>query len=107
MLSNAIKYRADDRPLRVDIEATTDAAQFTTITVRDNGRGFDLTTAGDAVFQLYRRFHPDQNGRGIGLFLVKSHVESMGGRVSVESQEGVGTQFLVYFSYYGHENLPD
>ncbi|OWP64162.1 hypothetical protein CDA63_05390 [Hymenobacter amundsenii] len=107
LLSNAIKYRADDRPLRVDIEATTDAAQFTTITVRDNGRGFDLATAGDNVFQLYRRFHPDQDGRGIGLFLVKAHVESMGGRVSVESQEGVGTQFLVYFSSYGHENLPD
>ncbi len=107
LLSNAIKYRSDDRPLRVEIEATTDADQLTTIRVRDNGRGFDLTTAGAAVFQLYQRFHSDQKGRGIGLFLVKAHVESMGGRISVESQEGVGTQFVLYFSLHGHENLPD
>ena len=107
LVSNAIKYRSDARPLRVEIEATTDEDQNTTIRVRDNGRGFDLATAGDAVFQLYQRFHPDKKGRGIGLFLVKAHVESMGGRVGVESQPGVGTEFELYFNSPGHENLPD
>ncbi|MFD2784767.1 PAS domain-containing sensor histidine kinase [Hymenobacter rubripertinctus] len=107
LVSNAIKYRSDERPLLIEVEATTDADGATTIRVRDNGRGFDLAAAGDAVFQLYQRFHSDKKGRGIGLFLVKTHVESMGGRVSVESREGAGTQFMLYFSSHGHENVPD
>jgi two-component system phosphate regulon sensor histidine kinase PhoR len=36
-------------------------------------------------------------GTGVGLFIVKGMVEAMGGRIEVESKEGEGTSFLVYF----------
>ena len=62
LISNAIKYRADSRPLRIDIVATTDPEQGLTIKVRDNGSGFDRQKAGDNVFQLYRRFHAGRPG---------------------------------------------
>jgi len=95
LLSNAIKYRAALRPLRVVVTATRDAAGSTTLEVADNGSGFDQAQAGDNVFRLYQRFHPQQSGRGVGLYLVKTHVESLGGRVEVASQVDKGTRFTI------------
>ncbi|AIZ63641.1 hypothetical protein PK28_07975 [Hymenobacter sp. DG25B] len=107
LISNAIKYRSDERPLRIEIKAESAPGAGTTITISDNGSGFDQEKAGEDIFQLYRRFHTHKKGRGIGLFLVKSHVESMGGRVTVRSQVNQGTQFILYFSRHADENLPD
>jgi PAS domain S-box-containing protein len=95
LLSNAIRYRADSRPLRVRIEASHLPDGRAQLLVQDNGQGFD-TKQGD-VFQLYRRFHPDTPGRGIGLYLVKAHVESMNGHISVRSAVDAGTQFTLLF----------
>ena len=65
------------------------------IVVADNGVGIDLEQAGADVFQLYKRFHPQHPGRGVGLYLTKTHVESMGGRIEVRSAVGKGTQFTI------------
>jgi PAS domain S-box-containing protein len=97
LLSNAIKYRSDARPLRVEVSATGEAGQPKTVTVTDNGLGFDLEQAGTDVFKLYKRFHPHHSGRGIGLYLVKSHIDSMGGRITVRSQVDAGTSFTLVF----------
>ena len=61
----------------------------------DNGVGIDLAQAGANVFKLYQRFHPQYPGRGVGLYLTKTHVESMGGRIAVRSQVGEGSQFTI------------
>ena len=105
LISNAIKYRADARPLRINIAATATPVGLT-ITVRDNGSGFDRQQAGDNVFQLYRRFHAGQAGRGIGLYLVRAHTEAMGGQVAVASSPDEGSEFTLYFRPYADENLP-
>lgn len=97
LISNAIKYRSDARPLRVDIAARVGAEGAVTILVGDNGSGFDQEKAGDEVFQLYRRFHAGDGGRGIGLYLVKTHVEAMGGHVAVQSRPDHGTLFTLSF----------
>ena len=96
LLSNALKYRAEQRPLRVTITATGNPAAEKTIVVADNGSGFDQQGAGTSVFQLYQRFHPHHAGRGVGLYLVKTHVESMGGRIEVYSQVDEGTRFTLF-----------
>ncbi|GAB3861868.1 hypothetical protein GCM10028822_41870 [Hymenobacter terrigena] len=106
LISNAIKYRADARPLRIDIVATVTPGEGLTIRVRDNGSGFDRQQAGNNVFQLYRRFHAGQAGRGIGLYLVRAHVEAMGGQVSVASRPDEGTEFTLHFRLHADENLP-
>jgi signal transduction histidine kinase len=48
------------------------------------------------VFRLYKRFHTSQPGRGMGLYLVKTHVEAMGGQIEVSSTVDVGTQFVMH-----------
>lgn len=95
LLSNAVKYRAPERPLHITIECVADAPGGARISFADNGLGFDQAQAGAKLFQLYQRFHTEQQGRGLGLFLVKTHVEAMSGTIEVTSQVGVGTRFLI------------
>ena len=96
LLSNSIKYRSEERTLQVDIVCTTGAHGGATFTFADNGSGFDMFKAGSDIFQLYKRFHTNQRGRGIGLFLVKTHVEAMGGKIEVTSGVNFGTHFTIH-----------
>jgi PAS domain S-box-containing protein len=98
LLSNSIKYRAEARPLLVEIACFYNEKGGITISFTDNGSGFDMFKAGSDVFQLYKRFHTNQRGRGIGLFLVKTHVEALGGKIEVTSGVDYGTRFLIQFN---------
>jgi PAS domain S-box-containing protein len=100
LLSNSIKYRSEERTLQVDINCVWGGHGGPTISFADNGSGFDTFKAGSDVFQLYKRFHTNQRGRGIGLFLVKTHVEAMGGKIEVTSGVGVGTCFLIHLDQH-------
>ena len=44
---------------------------------------------------MYKTFHGNKDARGIGLFITKNQIESMGGTIEVESEVGVGTKFRV------------
>ena len=98
LLTNAIKYRSEKRALQIIIKATRVPDGRTCITFSDNGSGFDRIKVGDNAFKLYKRFHPQIEGKGIGLFLVKTHVEAMNGQIEVSSQVDVGTSFTIYLS---------
>lgn len=98
LLSNAIKFRSTKRPLRIKIGYLYGANGSTIISFSDNGTGFDTEKAGDDVFKLYKRFHKDKKGRGMGLFLVKAHVDAMGWKIEVNSRENEGTTFLIHLT---------
>lgn len=91
LLSNSIKYRSPNQALEVTINCDKDMI----VSFSDNGLGFDVEKAGDNLFRLYKRFHNNFEGRGIGLFLVKTHVEAMDGHIEVRSQVNEGTTFLL------------
>ena len=95
LLSNAVRYAKSGRPPQVRVSAAL-ADGTTELRVTDNGRGLNLARHGSELFQLFRRFHPDVPGTGLGLYLVKRLVNQAGGRVEVESAVGVGTTFRVY-----------
>ncbi|TPE45303.1 PAS domain-containing sensor histidine kinase [Pontibacter mangrovi] len=96
LLSNAIKYRSALRPLQVTISCIYHNAQGTLISFSDNGSGFDMDQAREHVFKLYKRFHRNKEGSGIGLYLVKCHLEAMDGHIEVSSEVEKGTTFLIY-----------
>lgn len=96
LLSNAIKFRSDERRLRITLQRTRNADGSLTVAFSDNGIGFDTERAGADVFKLYKRFHPDRKGRGMGLFLVRTHAEVMGWKVEVRSQVNEGTTFRLH-----------
>ena len=95
LLSNAIKYRFPERALKVNIQCFSNKESGITISFSDNGSGFDMKSVGENLFKLYKRFHTNIEGRGIGMFLVKSHVEAMDGYIDVESKVDVGTTFII------------
>jgi two-component system, sensor histidine kinase and response regulator len=67
-----------------------------TIEVIDNGRGFRLDSLNDiAPFKQYNRKKFEQQGLGIGLYLVKRLAEFNEGQVKITSTEGEGTQVTV------------
>lgn len=95
MLDNAIKYQEPARPLRVDIRARHVPGNRVVIEVQDNGRGI-ADTDHERVFELFRRSGSQNNpGEGIGLAHVRTMVRSLGGDVTLTSQLGEGTTFII------------
>lgn len=96
LLSNAIKYRNPKKvPLiKIKTEVQTD---YVILSVADNGLGIDLEANKGKIFTLYRRFHDHVEGKGLGLYLIKTQMETLGGKVEVTSKPGEGTTFYVFF----------
>ncbi|GHA55270.1 PAS domain-containing sensor histidine kinase [Pontibacter akesuensis] len=95
LISNALKYRSEERPLEVLIKVEPDMRGYV-LTVCDNGLGLDMQLVKHQLFQLYKRFHPFIHGKGTGLFLVKTQVEALGGKIKVDSMPDQGTTFSIY-----------
>lgn len=97
LISNSVKY---NRPgVQAEVMITTSRyADKVKLSVKDNGLGIDMTLHGDKVFQLKQTFHSGKNAKGIGLYLVKTQVESLGGSISVQSAINEGSEFVVLFN---------
>ncbi|WP_175577826.1 PAS domain-containing protein [Mongoliimonas terrestris] len=94
LTENAIKYRAENRPVRIRIggRLSDERAVFT---VADNGRGIDPKDF-ERVFELFRRAGvQDRPGEGIGLAHVRALARKVGGRVTLASTLGEGTVFTL------------
>ncbi len=73
------------------------------LSISDNGLGIDLKRHQNNIFGLYQRFHSNEDGIGLGLFIVKSQVISAGGSIEVNSEVDKGTIFSITF----REKVPD
>jgi signal transduction histidine kinase len=98
LVSNAIKYRHPDRKPVIAIHSEVRDGVFS-LTIQDNGLGMDLNVYKDKLFMLYSRFHSHVEGKGIGLFLVKTQVSSLGGKIDVVSRPDEGTCFYLSFKH--------
>lgn len=96
LFTNAIKYRSPKRILRIFV-SSKEVNNMIVLTFKDNGIGIDLERNRDKIFGLYQRFHNYSDSKGLGLYLVKSQVESMGGTINVESEVDKGTTFTIIF----------
>lgn len=94
LISNAIKYRSYDKILEIVITSKI-IDNKTIIIIKDNGLGIDLLTQKDNIFSLYKRFHTHTSGKGLGLFMVKTQIEAMGGKISIESAVNQGSVFTI------------
>ena len=95
LISNAIKYQNPQHPPIISITSEY-RGNFTCIIVSDNGIGIDLAKHGNRLFTIHARFHDHVEGRGLGLYLIKKQLDSLGGKIEVTSELNKGTSFFLY-----------
>jgi len=96
LISNGIKYRRQKVHNVIEIRSRLLKNKIE-LTFADNGMGIDLKKNGDQIFGLYKRFHSNIEGKGMGLFMVKTQVDTLGGKISIKSEENKGTEFKIEF----------
>jgi signal transduction histidine kinase len=97
LFTNSLKYRSLERPLQINIYTEPASNGGVILHFSDNGLGFDLSRMKDRMFGLYQRFHKHPDSKGMGLYLVKSQLEALGGKIEVESSVDCGAHFILKF----------
>lgn len=92
LLANAMNYSTENGIIKIDIKIKN---KFLLIYIKDNGVGIPK----NEQFKLFSKFFRASNimkfktqGSGLGLFITKNIIEKHGGRISIKSQEGKGTE---------------
>nr|WP_315141767.1 PAS domain-containing protein [uncultured Flavobacterium sp.] len=96
LLTNSIKYKSETKKLKISITIKK-INNSTILKFKDNGIGIDLKRNSEHIFGLYQRFHDYPDSKGLGLYLVKSQIESLGGTIAIESEVNKGTEFTLTF----------
>jgi len=96
LLGNAIKYRRKDTPPVVQLRCSSPRGGPCTITVTDNGIGFNEAYA-EKIFKMFERLHgrTQYEGSGIGLAICRAIVERHRGSITATSTPGQGATFTV------------
>lgn len=94
LILNSIKYCRPGVAPQITITTQTINNQVI-LTFADNCKGIDMQKYGHKLFGLYKRFDSQVEGRGLGLFMVKTQIEELGGTVSVNSIVNQGTTFTI------------
>ncbi len=96
LISNSIKYaRTEEQPVIAITSRMQDGKPC--LTFSDNGSGFDMKLVEGKIFKLHQSFHNNHDSKGIGLYLVQNHMESLGGSIKVSSEVKKGTTFTLFF----------
>jgi signal transduction histidine kinase len=95
LLSNALKFHDESRPIKILL--TTELTEnYIVLSIQDNGLGINEKNV-SKIFNMFKRFHNHIEGTGIGLYIVKRIMDNAGGKIEVESEEGKGTTFRIFF----------
>jgi signal transduction histidine kinase len=95
LITNALKYSKENQIPNISISAIK-KDKFAVLEVKDEGIGIDVALHKEKLFRLYSRFHFHIEGKGLGLFMIKTQTESMDGKVEVESVPDEGTTFRIH-----------
>lgn len=105
LYSNAIKYNRPGGFIHTELKLvreTKKEAQFQII-VQDNGIGMSKDFMQNHLFEMFAQEHPGARtkycGSGLGMAIVKQLVEILQGTINVESEQNVGTKFILQFTF--------
>ncbi|MGC6432131.1 MAG: PAS domain-containing protein [Jejuia sp.] len=94
LISNALKYKSPTRKPIIKIESKQDTEGIL-ITVEDNGLGIDMNLAKDHLFKIRKTFHNHPEAKGFGLFMIKTQIEAMNGKIWIDSTPNEGSTFYI------------
>lgn len=95
LISNAIKYRKEDFPLKIDISFMELDSDEYRLTIKDNGEGIEKKEL-TKIFNMFHRSSSTSKGAGLGLYICKQIVDNFDGKIEVDSQLGSWTTFTIY-----------
>jgi PAS domain S-box-containing protein len=97
LVSNTLKYKSPEcKPIiKIKSRKVNDAVL---LSVSDNGLGIDLDLHRNNLFKIRKTFHRHPDAKGFGLFMIKTQIEAMGGKIWVESKPNKGSTFFVEFN---------
>ncbi len=99
LMQNAVRHTEPDRRIALGAEwVETDSGRGLALWVRDEGAGMSEKTTAHVFDRFYRGAMPEggDDGLGLGLAIVRAIVEAHGGKVTVRSALGEGTQFTIF-----------
>lgn len=94
LVQNAIRYRQEGVDFRLTVLAEEDGP-YVFFLLEDNGQGFEIEQHRHQLFGLFKTFHPSIKGRGLGLYMVKMMLDSMGACIDIDSKPGKGTKIMI------------
>ncbi len=95
LISNAVKYTPQNGTIEITIKKNN---KVTSISVKDSGYGIPEKDKSRIFTKLFRSDNiktKEPSGTGLGLYLLKSIVEKLNGKIWFESKEGIGSTFYV------------
>ncbi len=98
LISNAIKYNQPKGEIRIWVEELPDQLS---ISIQDNGPGISFEHQ-EHLFEKFYRAPGSENmapGTGLGLSICKRIIEAHGGKITVNSQTGLGSTFTIFLPY--------
>jgi PAS domain S-box-containing protein len=95
-ISNALKYKSPQRRPMINLKTKRENGHII-LSIKDNGLGIDLNQHQAELFKISKVFHDHPDAKGFGLYITRTQVETMGGRIWVESQLNKGSTFFVEF----------
>lgn len=101
LLSNAIKYsdpKKDDRAIIIRTQQNNGTFQ---LQVEDNGLGIRKEDQG-RIFDMFFVTNHAHKGSGLGLYITQETVQKLNGKITVESQFGIGTTFSIALPHHGN-----
>jgi len=91
---NAIKYRRHEVPIQIDINGCV-VRNLYEFRISDNGSGMPPEVVRRAFEPFFRGEVQSTAGTGLGLSIVKRVLDAIGGAISIESEVGHGTTFVI------------
>jgi signal transduction histidine kinase len=95
LLDNGLKFTPSDGQVEIGAEQGSEGEGVVRLWVRDSGPGIDPADQPRIFERFYRGRGSRAQGSGLGLAIVRSVVDAHGGQVSVESEPGVGSRFVI------------
>jgi signal transduction histidine kinase len=95
LMGNAVKFFSPGKIPHLKVWFKLESPKVR-IFFEDSGIGIPADQH-EKIFEIFQQVEKGQDGTGIGLAIVKKAVERMGGKVSVQSEMGKGSTFIVEF----------
>lgn len=100
LIENSIKYRKHRNIIPGNIKITAHLQNGgMALSITDDGQGMNRNVLKNA-FDMFYRGNEGSDGSGLGLFIVKSYVDKLGGKIKIKSKLNIGTEIKIYLPAY-------